>query len=416
MTEAHQPVGHDHVFLGADHDRAERRTWAVIILCSVMMIAEIIGGVLFGSLALIADGLHMSTHAGALLLAALAYTYARKYANDRSFTFGTGKFGDLAGYTSAIVLAMIALLIGFEAVERLLNPVAISFNEAIPIAVLGLAVNVASAWLLAGGHHHGHDHGHDHGHHHDHDETHYAKLGAATLKIDVFEDNVPPRFRIAAATGTLPEPSDITIETVRPDGRRQSFAFVDRGGFLESRDEIPEPHAFLARVCLAQAGEPQACECAFEEHHHDASHHRDNNMRAAIVHVMADAAVSVLVIVGLLLARTFGWLWMDPLAGLIGALVIANWSVALVRDTGAILLDRMPDSRIAEKVRNTIESEGDAVTDLHLWRLGPGHLGAIVCVATSAGREPAHYRQRLAKFTDLSHVTVEVQAAPSASG
>src|SRR5882757_4262757 len=161
---------HDHVFLGEDHEKAERRTWAVIILCSVMMIAEIIGGALFGSLALIADGLHMSTHAGALLLAALAYTYARKYADDRNFTFGTGKFGDLAGYSSAIVLAMIALLIAYEAVSRLLNPVAISFNEAIPIAVLGLAVNVASAWLLSGGHHHAHGHGHPHGHDHDHDE------------------------------------------------------------------------------------------------------------------------------------------------------------------------------------------------------------------------------------------------------
>src|SRR5271156_4273290 len=158
---------HDHVFLGRDHERAERRTWAVIVLCSIMMIAEIVGGALFGSLALVADGLHMSTHAGALLLAALAYTYARKYADDRNFSFGTGKFGDLAGYTSAIVLAMIALLIGYEAVSRLFNPVPISFNEAIPIAVLGLVVNVASAWLLSGGRHHGHSHGHAHGHDHD---------------------------------------------------------------------------------------------------------------------------------------------------------------------------------------------------------------------------------------------------------
>src|SRR5271165_5473048 len=163
---ASQISPHSHVFLGHDHEHAARRTWAVIILCSVMMIVEIVGGALFGSLALIADGLHMSTHAGALLLAALAYTYARKYANDRSFTFGTGKFGDLAGYSSAIVLAKIALLIGYEAVSRLLNPVAISFNEAIPIAALGLVVNIASAWLLSGGHHHGHDHAHGHGHGH----------------------------------------------------------------------------------------------------------------------------------------------------------------------------------------------------------------------------------------------------------
>jgi cation diffusion facilitator family transporter len=310
---------HDHVFLGPDHERAERRTWAVIVLCSVMMIAEIIGGVLFGSLALVADGLHMSTHAGALLLAALAYTYARKYANDRNFTFGTGKFGDLAAYSSAIILAMIALLIGYEAVSRLINPVPISFNEAIPIAVLGLAVNIASAWLLSGGQHHGHSHDHPHSHDHAHD------------------------------------------------------------------------------------------------HDHNHAHHRDNNMRAAIIHVVADAGVSVLVIAGLLMARGFGWLWMDPLAGIIGALVIANWSYTLIRDTGGILLDRMPDPRMAEKVRKTIETEGDRVIDLHLWRLGPGHLGAIVSVATTKPHEAAHYRQRLAGFSDLSHITVEVQHAQPAS-
>lgn len=416
-------AAHDHIFLGHDHDRAERRTWAVIALCSVMMVAEIVGGALFGSLALIADGLHMSTHAGALLLAALAYTYARKYAYDRSFTFGTGKFGDLAGYTSAIVLAMIALLIGYEAIERLLHPVAIDFNEAIPIAVLGLAVNVASAWLLSGGHHHhpGHDHGHGHAHGHSHDHAHEhqhddapraVSFDGRRLAVAVFEDGVPPRFRVMAEDGALPEASELTIETIRPDGRRQLFAFTDRGDFLESRDEIPEPHAFMAQLSLRQAGTTAARDLVFEEHDHGAAHHRDNNMRAAIVHVMADAAVSVLVIAGLVLARAFGWLWMDPLAGLVGAVVIANWSVALIRDTGGILLDRMPDGHIAERIRTTVESEGDRVTDLHLWRLGPGHLGAIVCVATATAREAAHYRKRLACFADLSHVTVEVQHAP----
>ena len=407
---------HDHVFLGKDHDKAERRTWAVIILCSVMMIAEIIGGALFGSLALIADGLHMSTHAGALLLAALAYTYARKYADDRNFTFGTGKFGDLAGYSSAIVLAMIALLIAYEAVSRLLNPVAISFNEAIPIAVLGLAVNVASAWLLSGGHHHGHSHGHSHDHG---EETRRIELGTGALDIEVFEDNVPPRFRVRVDTGVLLGAPDVSIETIRPDGSRQLFTFEDRDGFLESRDEIPEPHAFLAKVRLVQEGQQHERELEFEEHDHEAAHgahHRDNNMRAAVIHVLADAAVSVLVIAGLLMARAFGWLWMDPLAGFIGALVIANWSVGLLRDTGGILLDRTPDPRMAEKVRLAIESEGDRVTDLHLWRLGPGHLGAIVSVATTGAREAAHYRQRLAKFADLSHVTVEVQHSRSATG
>jgi cation diffusion facilitator family transporter len=421
MTDAEPPLPfppHDHLFLGKDHDRAERRTWAVIALCTVMMIVEIAGGALFGSLALIADGLHMSTHAGALLLAALAYTYARKYAGDRSFSFGTGKFGDLAGYSSAIVLAMIALLIGYEAVARLLSPVAISFDEAIPIAVLGLAVNVASAWLLSGGHHHGHGHEHAHGHSHDHDEEpRRIELGRRTFDIEVFEDGVPPRFRVSADAGALPGAAELSIETTRPDGHRQAFSFVDCGQYLESRDEIPEPHAFVARVRLMQAGQAHEGELAFEEHAHgDGRHHRDNNMRAAVVHVVADAAVSVLVIVGLLLARGFGWLWMDPLAGLIGAAVIANWSVGLLRDTGAILLDRTPDRRMAERIRSLIEAEGDRVTDLHLWRLGPGHLGAIVSVATSGTYEAAHYRKRLRCFAELSHVTVEVQHDAAASG
>src|SRR3984957_14482779 len=275
---------HDHVFLGQDHDKAERRTWAVIVLCSIMMIAEIVGGALFGSLALIADGLHMSTHAGALLLAALAYTYARKYANDRNFTFGTGKFGDLAGYTSAIILAMISLLIGYEAVSRLFNPVPISFNEAIPIAVLGLAVNVASVWLLSGGHHHGHNHDHPHGHSHGlgHDEEpRGVALGHGILNIEVFEDNVPPRFRVRTDTNILPAASDVAIETIRPDGRRQLFTFEARDGYLESRDEIPAPHALAARISLMHAGHAEVRELKFEEHAHDhggGAHHRDNNM------------------------------------------------------------------------------------------------------------------------------------------
>ena len=179
---------HSHVFLGAGHERNERRTWMVIALCTVMMIAEIAGGWIFGSIALIADGLHMSTHASALLLAALAYRYARTHAEDERFSFGTGKLGDLAGFTSAVVLVMIAILIGYEAVSRLMWPVRIDFNEAIPIAVLGLAVNVASVLLLSGGRHgHSHDHGHshaahakDHAHAHDGAGAEHVRLPKST--------------------------------------------------------------------------------------------------------------------------------------------------------------------------------------------------------------------------------------------
>src|SRR5208337_1493009 len=189
---------HSHVFLGEGHEGSERRTWAVIWLCAAMMAAEIVGGWLFGSIALIADGLHMSTHAGALLLAALAYSFARRYATDPRFTFGTGKLGDLAGFTSAIILAMIALLIGYEAVSRLFAPVPIHFAEAIPIAFVGLVVNIASAWLLSGGKHaygHGHSHGLAHGAH-DHDESKRVATSGGAVILDVFEDGVPPRFRL----------------------------------------------------------------------------------------------------------------------------------------------------------------------------------------------------------------------------
>ncbi|HEX3944996.1 MAG TPA: CDF family Co(II)/Ni(II) efflux transporter DmeF [Rhizomicrobium sp.] len=283
---------HSHVFLSDRHERNERRAWAVIALCGTMMVAEIAGGLLFGSIALVADGLHMSTHAGALLLTALAYSYARKHAHDSRFAFGTGKFGDLAGFSSAIVLAMIAAFIGYEAINRLFAPVPIHFAEAIPIACLGLAVNIASAWLLGG---------EEHDHHHEHDDDH---------------------------------------------------------------------------------------------HHH--IHHgmrRDNNIRAAIIHVTADAAVSILVIAGLMLARAFGWLWMDPVAGMIGAIVIASWSFGLVRDTGAILLDMTPDASLPRNLRELIEQDGDRISDLHLWRLGPGHLGVLLSITTTESRDHRFYRR-----------------------
>jgi cation diffusion facilitator family transporter len=401
------PGAHAHVFLGAGHEASERRTWAVIWLCGAMMLAEIVGGLLFGSIALVADGMHMSTHAGALLLAALAYSYARRHADDPQFTFGTGKLGDLAGFTSAIILAMIAVLIGYEAVSRIFAPVPIHFAEAIPIACLGLAVNIASAWLLSGGahHHHDHDHGHSHGHAHGPDAPKTIAATGGSLLLEVFEDGAPPRFRLRSAMMAASLPSDVVIETLRPDGSRQRFTMAHQGTFLQSAEEIPEPHEFVASVRVGD----EAHSVTFNEHEHaPASAYRDNNMRAAVIHVMADAAVSVLVIVGLLLARAFGWLWMDALAGIVGACVIASWSYGLIRDTGAILLDMNPDQPLADAVRQEIERDGDRITDLHLWRLGPGHLGAIVSVVTTRTRDADFYRARLSRFPSVSHLTIEV--------
>lgn len=301
---------HPHVFLGDEHERNERKTWAVIAICAAMMVAEIVGGLWFGSVALIADGLHMSTHAGALLIAALAYTYSRRYVNDERLTFGTGKFGDLAAFTSAIALAMIALLIGYESVDRFVTPVPIAFNQAIPIAVLGLGVNLLSALLLRDDdHHHGHAHNHAHSH----------------------------------------------------------------------------GHALV---------------------------HRDHNLRAAFVHVLADAAVSVLVIVGLGAGRFFGLIWMDPLMGLVATAVILSWSWTLIRSAGAILLDVCPDPALARKVAVRLEQGSDRVSDLHLWRLGPGHLAAVISIVTHDPRSPEQYKRRLSGLAGLSHVTIEVVTCP----
>jgi cation diffusion facilitator family transporter len=297
--------GHAHVFLGEHHGRNERRTWFVIALTATMMVVEITAGHLFGSMALVADGWHMSTHAAAMLIAALAYFYARKHAGNPRFSFGTGKLGDLAAFASAIVLALIALLIGWESLVRLLAPVPIDFPQAIAVAVIGLAVNIASAWLLRDTHHH--DHGHDHGH----------------------------------------------------------------------------------------------------DHHR---HGGDNNLRAAYLHVLADALTSVLAIVALVVGSLYGWLWLDPAMGIVGALVIGRWSWGLIRDAGGVLLDYLPPGEdLPDDIRAILGRDGDTITDLHIWQLGPGHHGAIVAIASSAPMPPSYYRRKLAHIHDLSHVTIEVE-------
>ena len=329
---------HEHVFLGAQHDRNARKTWSVIALCTAMMAAEIIGGAIFGSMALIADGLHMSTHAGALLIAALAYSFARRHAHNPRFSFGTGKLGDLAAFTSAVILAMIALLIAYESVQRLLHPVHIAFGEAIPIAMVGLGVNLLSAWLLHDDshHHHGHDHhGHAHDAHDHHDHDHRAE---------------------------------------------------------EHHDHDHDDH-----------------DHDHEHEHHHHGHEHDLNLRAAYIHVLADAAVSVLAIVGLTAGRFLGWVWMDPVMGLVGAAVIANWSWGLVRAAGSVLLDMRPDDGLAREIGERLETGGDRITDLHVWRLGPGHSSAVVSLVTDRPEPPSAYKRRLEGLSGLSHVTVEVE-------
>jgi cation diffusion facilitator family transporter len=298
---------HDHDFLGEQHSRNERRTWIVVALTAAMMIGEIVAGSVFGSMALLADGWHMATHAAALGIAGLAYLFARQHTRNSRFAFGTGKFGDLAAFSSAIILAIIAVQIAYESAVRLVSPVPIAYGEAIFVAALGLCVNLISAWLLRDDHH-DHHHGHDHSH----------------------------------------------------------------------------------------------------------AHHHDNNLRAAYIHVVADAATSILAILALVVAMYSQWVWADPAVGIVGSLVIASWAYGLIRASGAVLLDVSADQKLETVIRDRLEMEGDKVTDLHLWQVGPGHRAAVISLVSDHPLPPATYKERLLGLRGLSHVTVEVEACPEA--
>ena len=299
---------HSHSY-NIEDGHSERNTRRVIVLTLSMMIIEITAGYLFGSMALLADGWHMGTHAVALGITAFAYYYARRHSDNPNYSFGTGKVGVLGGFTSAVVLGVIALLIGVESIQRLISPQAIRFNEAIAVAFVGLVVNVISAFLLQERHHHGH--GHDHG------------------QIKKF---------------------------------------------------------------------------------------RDHNLRAAYFHVLADALTSVLAVIALFTGKAFGWIWMDPIMGIVGALIISRWSYGLLVDTGKVLLDRDVNQEAVEEIRSIIESDSDnRVADLHVWRVGSHHLSAIVSIVTHFPKSPDHYKKLLTDYDEIAHVTVEVNPCDSES-
>ncbi len=299
---------HNHVFLGAAHDENAKRTLWVVALTVVMMVGEIAAGYITGSMALLADGFHMATHAGALGIAAAAYSYAKRHASSARYSFGTGKVGDLGGFASALILGLVALAIGVESVMRLLQPTDVQFGTATLIAVVGLLVNIASALLLGHGHSHGHDHEHnDHDHHHAHNST-------------------------------------------------------------------------------------------------------DNNLKSAYVHVIADALTSVLAIIALLAGRYLGWVWLDPVMGIVGAIVIARWAWTLIGVTSAVLLDQT-DEHVAQEIRERVEQPGDVtITDLHVWRVGPEAHAAIVSVLGHATASAESIRERLKPVHEVSHLTVEFRA------
>ncbi len=292
---------HDHDYLGHAHERNERRTRWVVLLSAVMMVAEITVGTLSGSMALVADGWHMATHTLALGVSALAYWLARRWSADPRYSFGTGKLGSLAGFASALALAAVAVGIALESGTRLLAPRSVDYREAMLVAVIGLFVNLLSAYLLGHGHSHDDEHGHAHGHH----------------------------------------------------------------------------------------------------------HHHDHNLRSAYLHVLADALTSVLAIAALAAGMWLGWRFLDPAVGLVGALVILNWSFGLLKDTSAVLLDRVPDEELCNSIRERIEAPGDVrIDDFHLWQVGPGRYAAIVALAGPV--TSAEIRSRIGADPRLAHVTVEI--------
>jgi cation diffusion facilitator family transporter len=299
----------DHTFGQDAKQPGEFRTFIVIIITAIMMVVEISAGILFNSMALLADGLHMASHAAALSINAFAYIYARKNARNRDFSFGTGKVNALGGYTGAILLAVFALLMGWESANRFINPEEIVFNQAILVAVIGLVVNGISVFILGVK-----DHYHDHDHNHNHDHEH-------------------------------------------------------------SRDDGSQDH----------------------------------NLRSAYLHVLTDALTSVLAIIALLMAKYFGAVWMDPLMGVVGAVLVARWSIGLLRSTSAILLDKQAGQGIEQRVREVIESDGiSRIEDFHVWSIGPKIFAAILSIRTSGDFNAADYRARVSEQFGFQHVSIEV--------
>jgi cation diffusion facilitator family transporter len=304
------PLTHEHAYFSGHERRSEQRTWRVVGITACMMILEITCGLLFNSMALLADGWHMCTHVGALGIAGFAYVFARKQSRNPRFTFGTGKVGALGGFTSAVLLFVIALMVIAESAGRLLSPRPIVFNDAIGVACLGLLVNLVSAWLLRDDHHHDH-----HAHTHEH----------------------------------------------------------------------------------------------AQDHSHEHAHVHDHNLRAAYTHVLADAFTSLLAIAALTLGKVYGLVWLDPLVGIVGSVVIINWSAGLLRQTSHVLLDNTPDVALQQAVREAIERDADnQVTDLHLWHIAPDKYSAIISLVTDDPKPPRHYKALLEGFDHLVHLTVEV--------
>ena len=496
----------NHKFLDTNHQDNEFRTWGVIILCLISMIIEITCGILYGSLALIGDGIHMSTHAIAFFITAASYSYARRHENDTRFVFGTAKVGELAAFTSAIILIAISLFILYEGVTRFITPADLQYEQALPVSFVGLFVNIASGVILtmeckkikhSQNNHLSQDeakqlqkkikknlkhvkfksilkpksggtceigHGHEHGHNeHDDDETFNLITSSGILIVSIYEDGIPPVFmlRFDNWKGEIPDAKNFAITTIRPDKSKQVFKFNRQSDlYYQSTKEIPEPHEFSAILRINNDKKEKFRMQFVETHGHNhiidirnnvsndkklksslvkrpgntgikksnkkknkkEKYEADNNFRAAIIHVVADAVVSVLVIIALVLAGNIKQCYfLDPLVGVIGSLVILSWGVQLLNDTTSNLLDMVPDNKLNQALRAVLEKDGSIINDFHVWRLGPGKLGLVISIippkdlpakAANSNRYEyysiQYYNNRIKGFKAVNHSTFEI--------
>ena len=361
---------HEHQFTTQNLD-GEKSTRYVLILTIITMVAEIAAGTIYGSMALLADGWHMGTHAAAFMITLFAYSYARKHANNPEFAFGTGKVSVLGGYTSAIALGLVALVMLIESGMRLISPEQIQFNEAIFVAIIGLSVNVLSVFLLKDHHTHSHGHSHNHSHGHSHGNSH----------------------------------------SHHSHGNSDSHAHDHSQG--HSHEHSLDHHNHSDENAHEQGAHSHSHHDAHHaEHEHDSHQHghsHDHNLRAAYFHVLADALTSVLAIAALLFGKYMGLTWLDPVMGIVGAIIISRWAWGLIRQTSPILLDGGTSTELQQQVIDEIESVADhQVADLHIWQVSADHNALMVSIVSHAPKDAEFFKAKLAKFTQLTHLTVEV--------
>ncbi|MBO1896757.1 cation transporter [Shewanella sp. BF02_Schw] len=414
MNKIAEKYIHQHNFTSVNEQNV-KRTWYVLVITVITMAIEVIAGTIYGSMALLADGWHMGTHAAAFCITLFTYSYAKKHANSDRFSFGVGKVGVLGGYTSAIALAIVAIIMLVESLHRLWSPIEIQFNQSILVAIVGLVVNIASMFIL-GHEHHGHDHG-DHKHHsHKHDDH--------KLHSHEHDDHEHHSHEHDDHKHHSHEHDDHERHSHEHDGhehddhKHHSHEHDDHKHHSHEHDDH-EHHSHEHDDHKHHSHEHDGHEHHSHEHHshehhshehHSHEHHNgnDHNLKAAYFHVLADALTSVLAICALLVGKFLGWYWLDPIMGVVGAVVITKWALGLMKQTSPILLDENIDEDYQLDIVNTINDEQTKVTDIHIWRISADHYSASIAICTSTDTNVESFKHLLNKFDKLSHLTIEV--------